>query len=369
MTGPDPDSTNVVLFVGTKKGLFRMTRPDGRKSWNVEGPFIEGYEVIHVSRSPKDPRAVYAAAAHSVWGAHIYVSRDLGETWSCLEGVPHHPTGRHASALKSIWYLAWTPDGKRLYAGIDPAGLFFSDDEGTTWSEVSSLNQHPTCDTWEPSRGIFAVHSIHIDPRTPARMVVAVSAGGVYRSDDAGTTWEPANVGVRAENLPQTAPVSGHNVHRLVMHPAAPDRLYRQCYNGTYRSDDGALSWTEITDGLPSDFGYALAAHPRDPDTIYQIPESSSHLRAPVDGRLRVYCSHDAGASWTSVSTGLPTEHVFVTVLREAMDVDGQTPCGVYFGTSGGHVFTSATGGDDWHMAAGFLPRVLCVKAIAGVPG
>jgi hypothetical protein len=368
MTGPYPDSKSVTLFVGTKKGLFRMTSRDGRKSWNVEGPFIEGYEVIHVCRSPGNPCAVYAAAAHSVWGAHIYVSRDLGETWSCLEGVPHHPPGRHDSSLRSIWYLAWTPDGTRLYAGIDPAGLFFSDDEGTSWREVSGLNEHPTCDTWEPSRGIFAVHSIHIDPHTPARMYAAVSAGGVYRSEDAGHTWEPANVGVRAENLPQKAPVSGHNVHRLVMHPAAPDRLYRQCYNGTYRSDDGALSWTEITDGLPSDFGYALVAHPQDPDTIYQIPESSSHLRAPVDGRLRVYRSNDAGASWTSVSTGLPAENVYVTVLREAMDVDGLAPCGVYFGTSGGHVFASATGGDHWDMAAGFLPRVLCVKAIAGTP-
>jgi len=191
-----------------------------------------------------------------------------------------------------------------------------------------------------------------------------VSAGGVYRSDDGGETWQPANEGVRAENLPERYPEAGHNVHRLVMHPRRPERLYRQCYNGTYRSDDGARSWTEITAGLPSDFGYGIEVDPNDPDTVFQIPESSSHLRAPVDGMLRVYRSRDAGATWESASRGLPAEHVYVTVLREALDTDSRDPCGVYFGTSGGHLFASADGGGRWQEIASYLPRVLSVKAL-----
>ena len=355
----------VRLFVGTKKGLFRLHGSADRSRWSMDGPHIEGYEVIHTCTNPMDPDTVYAAATHAVWGAHIYVSRDGGESWSSLEAAPHHPDGGPRKGLKAVWYLTHTPDGRRMYAGIDPAGLFSSDDGGSSWQPVVGLNDHPTTNTWEPSRGIFAVHSVHVDPLQPTRIWAAVSAGGVYRTVDGGNSWTPCNLGVRAENLPNRLPETGHNVHRVVMHPLRPDRLYRQCYNGTYRSDDGGQTWTEITDGLPSDFGYAIVTDPRDPDSVFQIPESSSHLRAPVDGRLRVFRSSDAGASWQSISEGLPQEHVYVTVLREAMDVDGLDPCGLYFGTSGGHLFATDRAGRKWNRIADFLPRILTVKAVA----
>jgi photosystem II stability/assembly factor-like uncharacterized protein len=358
-------SAAVRLFVGTKKGLFRLHGDGTRSRWTMDGPHIEGYEIIHTSTDPTEPDTVYAAVNHAVWGAHIYVSRDGGQAWSSLAGVPHYSDDREKSGLKAVWYLTQTRDGRRMYAGIDPAGLFYSDDEGSSWHPVTGLNDHPTNVTWEPSRGIFAVHSIQVDPSDPARIWAAVSAGGVYRSVDGGRQWTPANAGVRAENLPNRFPETGHNVHRLVMHPRQPSRLYRQCYNGTYRSDDGGVTWIEITAGLPSDFGYAIVTDPRDPDTVFQIPESSSHLRTPVDGRLRVFRSTDAGASWSSVSDGLPREHVYVTVLREAMDVDGLDPCGLYFGTSGGHLFATPAAGGRWRMIAGFLPRILTVKAQA----
>lgn len=361
--GVTAESWAVTLFVGTQKGLFRLRSDRSRTAWQLDGPFIAGYEVIHTCTKPGHAGELYAAASHPVWGAHIYRSTDGGDGWEPLSTVPHHAPGRHDSALKSIWYLAWTPDGRRLYAGIDPAGLFVSTDGGQGWEPVAGLNDHPTRTLWEPSRGIFAVHSVYIDPRASHNMVAAVSAGGVYRSDDGGDTWEPANRGVRAENLPQRFPVAGHNVHRLLMHPRAATRLYRQCYNGTYRSDDGGLGWTEITAGLPSDFGYAIATDPNDPDVVYQIPESSAQLRTTVDGKLRVYRSRDAGASWESASRGLPQSHAYVTVLREAMDTDDAQPCGVYFGTSSGHLFASGDGGETWQMIAGFLPRVLSVRA------
>ena len=355
------------LYVGSDKGLFIARQDDATGSWRLAGPHLAGQEVLKVVATPGRPLELHAAVRHSVWGAHLFRSVDGGATWTSLDAVPHHPAGRQRDALTAIWSLAWTPDGGRLYAGIDPAGLFVSDDRGASWRGVESLNEHPTRGAWEPSRGIFAVHSICIDGSEPRNLVVAVSAGGAYRSEDGGSSWSPANAGVRAENLPERHPVAGHNVHRVVMHPRDGRRLYRQCYYGTYRSDDGARTWIEITEGLPSDFGYALACDPHDPDTVYQVPEQSADLRITVDARLRVYRSRDGGGTWASVSDGLPQEHAYVTVLRDAMDTDDRQPCGVYLGTSTGHLFASRDGGARWQLVAAFLPRILSVAAANSV--
>jgi hypothetical protein len=352
------------LLVGTQKGLFIAT--PGPTGWQLAGPQIAGYEIIHACAPPDEPGVFYVATRHTIWGAHIYRSEDGGRSWDSLPTAPQHPSGQHPTALKAIWYLAAAPGG-RLYAGIDPAGLFLSEDRAASWQPIEALNRHPTRDSWEPARGGFSVHSIQLDPANPRRIWVAVSAGGVFRSEDGGESWTAANAGVRAENLPDPFPETGHNVHRLVMHPARPERLYRQCYHGAWRSDDGGRRWTEITAGLPGNFGYAIAVDPHDPDTVFQVPESDSHMRTVVDGRLRVYRSRDAGASWQSASSGLPQEHAWVTVLREAIDTDAARPCGVYFGTSGGHLFASRDGAESWQMVAGFLPRILSVKAVRGV--
>ena len=349
-----------MLLVGTEKGLFRVCDDAASGQWTIDGPHMAGYSVLHTMASAD--RMLYAATAHKIWGAHLYRSADGGTTWSSLEAVPRHPPNSGRGATCAIWYLA--ESGDSLFAGIDPAGLFRSDDRGETWVPVTGLNEHPTRGTWEPSKGCFAVHSICIDSLRPDNIVVAVSAGGVYRSEDRGETWLPTNAGVRAENLTDPTPATGHNVHRVIMHPKMTARLYRQCYNGTYRSDDGARSWQEITAGLPSDFGYGIVTDPNDPDTVFQIPESGSHLRAPVDGKLRVYISRDGGANWESASAGLPDAHVYVTVLREAMDIDAREPCGVYFGTSGGQVFASRDAGESWREIANYLPRVLSVKVM-----
>lgn len=359
-----PASSGSVLLVGTDKGLFRVHLDAASGAARVDGPHLAGYSVLHVAVAPHDARCLLAAADHAVWGSHVYRSVDGGEHWASLDAVPHHPSHRHAQSLRSIWHLAWAPDGGRLYAGIDPAGLFTSDDEGATWRDVPALNAHATSDAWEPSRGLFALHSICIDRQDPSHVVVAVSAGGVYRTTDAGATWHPSNRGVRAENLPERFPEAGHNVHRVVMHPRDGNRLYRQCYNGTYRSDDGGASWCEITAGLPSDFGYAIACDPEDPDVVYQVPESSSHLRTAVDGRLRVFRSSDGGRHWESASAGLPQQHAYVTVLREAMESDPSAPGRLALGTSSGHVFVTSDHGGHWSLAAEFLPRVSCVRFV-----
>ncbi len=353
-----------MLLVGTSKGLFRVFADAANGGWRLDGPHLAGYSVLHTLAAPDG--TLFAATSHKVWGAHIYASTDFGETWASLEATPQHAVDTGRGATQSIWYLAAA--GGVLFAGIDPAGLFRSDDRGQSWQPVAGLNEHPTRSTWEPSKGCFAVHSIYVDGQNPDDIVVAVSAGGVYRSDDGGATWQPANVGVRAENLPESRPETGHNVHRVVRHPTMPNRLYRQCYNGVYRSDDAARSWVEITDGLPSDFGYGIVVDPNDPDTVFQIPESSSHLRMPVDGALRVFCSRDAGTTWESVSEGLPAERVYITVLREAMATDLSEPCGIYFGTSGGQLFASRDAGSHWQEIASYLPRVLSVKAVEALP-
>ena len=350
----------MALLVGTDKGLFRLVEDAATGKWAIDGPHLPGISVLHTMLARDE--TLYAATAHKVWGAHLYRSRDRGRSWASLDAVPRHPQSSGRGETHAIWHVAEA--GDVLFAGIDPAGLFRSDDRGMSWRPLEGLNEHPTRGTWEPSKGCFAVHSICVDSERPDNMVVAVSAGGVYRSEDGGENWQPTNAGVRAENLPDPVPETGHNVHRVIMHPSVPQRLYRQCYSGTYRSDDGARSWVEITPGLPSDFGYGIVTDPNDADTVFQIPESGAHLRAPVDGKLRVYRSRDAGACWQSASAGLPDEHVYVTVLREAMAIDARDPCGVYFGTSGGHVFASRDGGDSWQLIANYLPRVLSIMAL-----
>ncbi len=359
-------SRRLILFVGTEKGLFRLDGDDYRDQWSLSGPYIAGYSILHICWDPRHPQCGYAASTHKIWGSHIYTTEDAGMSWNSLKADPGLISCDPTREPRAIWCV--TPghasEPETLYAGIDPPGLFISRDRGRSWHGVDGLNRHVSRPSWEPSRGGFAVHSIYIDPTQSSRLYAAISAGGVFRSEDSGVSWKPINQNVRAENHPQRYPITGHNVHRLIMHPTMTNRLYRQCYNGTYRSDDHGESWTEITEGLPSDFGYALAVDPKDPDTVFVIPESSSHLRIAADAKLRVYRSEDAGRHWQALTNGLPQKHVYVTVLREAMVADPLTPCGVYFGTSSGHVFASSDRGTQWKAIAGFLPRILSLAVV-----
>ncbi|MGH8583641.1 MAG: WD40/YVTN/BNR-like repeat-containing protein [Gammaproteobacteria bacterium] len=360
-------NATITLTIGTQKGLFMLRAGHEREHWEIDGPYVAGYAVAHAWLDAHDPDVGYAAANHPVWGAHIYRSADSGRSWQPLRNTPCHAPGVHAQPIGTLWFLTLghPAQGRPLYAGIDPPGLFVSHDRGGHWEAVSGLNRHPTRPQWEPARGGFAVHSIYPDPSDAQRLYAAVSAGGAFRTDDGGSSFTPINRGVRAENLPNANPVVGHNIHRLLVHPARPSRLYRQCYNGVYRSDDRGETWVEITHGLPSDFGYAIVSHPRDPDTVFVVPEESQQMRAVVAGRLRVYRSRDGGASWSALSAGLPQRHAYVSVLREAMAMDSCDPPGVYFGTSGGHLFASRDAGEYWELIAGFLPRILSVQAVS----
>lgn len=349
------------LLVGTRRGLFIFESDAGRTQWRTRGPYLIGREIYHAVRDARDG-TLWAASDHAVWGAHLHRSGDLGESWETLEHAPHYPDER---GLKAIWYVApghaSAPDS--LYAGIEPAGLFVSHDAGVSWRSVATLNDHPTNTTWQPAGGGLALHSVIVDPENAQRIYCALSAGGVYRSDDGGASWRPLNRGVRADFQPQRYPETGQCVHKLLLHPRRNERLYQQNHCGVYRSDDGGENWSEITAGLPSDFGYALAIDPHDADTLFVIPEESSHMRATIDGKLRVYCSNDAGASWHALTRGLPQENAYVSILREGMTSDTGEPCGVYFGTSSGHLFASRDAGASWTLIAGYLPRILSVFA------
>jgi hypothetical protein len=352
-------SQSVHLFIGTRRGLFVARADRSRAAWSLSAPLLAGREVYHADIDARTG-IVWACSAHRVWGAHVHRSSDGGRTWDTLAAAPHHDDERGVIA---IWQIApgGAHESSELWAGIEPAGLFVSRNHGAAWSAVTSLNTHATAGTWQPAGGALALHSIHVGPGH--RILCAVSAGGAYRSDDRGATWRAINSGVRAAFLPSSRAEAGHCVHRLIVHPQDGARAYQQNHCGVYRSDDGGESWTEITAGLPSDFGYAAAIDARDPDALFVVPEESSHMRTAVAGRLRVFATRDAGATWRSMSDGLPQTNAWVSVLRNGLATDGLDPLGIYLGTSGGHVFASRNGGATWTMIAGFLPRILSVSA------
>jgi hypothetical protein len=351
---------SVKLLIGTKRGLF-VADSDDRASWRISVPRLAGRQVYHAFIDPRDGTA-WAATDHTVWGAHVHRSTDGGSGWDTLESAPHYADER---GLRAIWQVAAGPDTEpdTLYAGIEPAGLFVSRDRARSWEPVRSLNDHATNPSWQPAGGSLALCSIQLDPREPRRIYCAVSAGGVYRSDDGGASWSAVNRGTRADFLPGEYPETGQCVHRLLLHPARPDRLYQQNHCGVYRSDDRGESWHDITSNLPSGYGYALAVDPADADVAYVIPEESSHMRTTVAGRLRVYRTRNAGESWQPLTDGLPQEHAYVSILRDAMCTDTNQPVGLYFGTSSGHLFASSDGGESWRLLAGYLPRILSVTA------
>jgi photosystem II stability/assembly factor-like uncharacterized protein len=208
----------------------------------------------------------------------------------------------------------------------------------------------------------MCLHTILPDPRTADRMLVAISAAGVFRTDDGGTTWRPANRGLKSEGIPDSGAEVGHCVHNLAMHPSRPDTLFMQKHWDVMRSDDGAGSWREISGNLPTDFGFPIAVHAHEPDTVYVVPITSDYLHVPLDGRLRVYRSRTGGDEWEPLTRGLPQEHCYVNVLRDAMAVDSLDECGIYFGTTGGQVYASADAGDSWSPIVRDLPPVLSVE-------
>jgi hypothetical protein len=364
---------SVRLLVGTRKGGFVLAAGPDRKKWQINGPHFGGWETFHMQASPSDPDLIYAAPWTGWHGTVIQQSRDGGLTWepkgnafiyADSEATHKGYSGEQMPwAFKRAWHLEPSPTAADvIYAGIEDAALFRSSDGANSWEELSGVRRQPTGSEWQPGAGGMCLHTIVFDPEDPQRIYVAISAAGVFRSDDGGQTWKAANKGLRATYTPEPEPEAGYCVHKIALHPDRPDTLFMQKHYGVHRSDDRGDSWTMISGNLPVDFGFPIAVHAHEPETVYVVPITSDSEHYPPDGALRVWRSEKADGNWEPLSKGLPRHDCYVNVLRDAMAVDRLDPCGVYFGTSGGQIYGSYDAGDSWKVVAPNLPAVLSVE-------
>jgi photosystem II stability/assembly factor-like uncharacterized protein len=351
---------SIVLLVGTRKGCFVLESDGDRRDWNVRGPYCEGWPVYHAVHDP-DSGGFYAAAASEWHGAGVWRSGDLGETWELSsEGLTYGDDGPKLSKVSGL-----TAAHGRVLAGAETAGVFESRDGGVTWSLLSKLDGLPGREAWnDPANqppGHLGLPAMLPDPEEASHFWAVVQGVGIFETTDDGASWTPRNRGLRAD-WPREHEEIGFCVHKLVMSPADHDRMYQQNHCGMHRSDDAGHSWTEITEGLPSEFGFAAAAHPHDRDSFYVIPLDPGHGRIMPEGRAAVWRTSDAGASWRRLDSGLPQQDAHLGVLREGLAVDSLDVPGFYFGTSTGQVFASADEGESWSEIASYLPAISSVE-------
>jgi hypothetical protein len=357
----------VLLLIGTAKGLFVARRTSEGDAWQVSVPQfpMTAIYAVGIDSRPGTPRLL-AAVESSHFGPSVAVSDDLGVCWREPDEAPlAFPHGTDA-AVRRVWALAPGPAGDAdvVWAGSEPSALFRSTNGGVTYELVRSLWDHPHRTEWGEGFGGQAIHSILPHPTDPDRVLVAMSTGGVYRTDDGGKSWEACNAGIQATFQPDRFPEFGQCVHKIVRDGGNPERVYAQNHHGVYRSDDDGRTWVSIADGLPSDFGFAMVAHPRSEGMVWIFPLEADAKRFPIDSKCQVFHSADAGATWVSQSAGLPVAPFYPTVLRDAMCVDNATPAGIYFGSRAGDVYASADEGASWSQVAAHLPDVLCLRAV-----
>jgi photosystem II stability/assembly factor-like uncharacterized protein len=353
--------TRLLLLVGTRKGLFLVESDEARADWSVRGPFCEGWPVYHAIHDP-ERGTIYAAAASEWHGAAVWRSGDLGATWELSsEGLSFGDDGE--LRLSKVSGLAAAHG--RVLAGTEAAGVFESRDGGASWRLLSTLDGQPGRGDWNVSSnqppGHLGLPGLLTHPDDPDRFWVVVQGYGIFETTDGGATWTPRNRGLRAD-WPLEHEEVGFCVHKLVMSPVDHDRLYQQNHCGMHRSDDAGRSWVEITEGLPSDFGFAAAAHPHDRDAFYVVPLDGGHGRVMPEGHAAVWRTRDAGASWERLDRGLPQQGAYVGVLREGMAIDALETPGLYVGTSTGQLFASADEGDSWREIATYLPGIASVE-------
>ena len=365
--------SGVRVLVGTRKGAFVLTADGKRDRWNVCGPLFAGWEMYHLKGSPVDPNRLYASQTSGWFGQTVQRSDDGGATWQPIgnqfayDGVPGthqwYDGTQHPWEFARVWHIEPSlTDPDTVYAGVEDAALFRSVDAGETWQELSAL-RGVSGHLWQPGAGGMCLHTIVLDPADPGRIVVAISAAGAFRTDDGGATWRAVNHGLRSEyELPDPKAEVGHCVHSIAMHPSRPDVLFMQKHWDVMRSDNGGGSWREVSGNLPSDFGFPIAVHAHEPETVYVVPIKSDSEHFPPDGKLRVYRSRTGGDEWEPLTNGLPQQDCYVNVLRDAMAVDSLDACGVYVGTTGGQVYASADAGDTWTPIVRDLPAVLSVE-------
>lgn len=388
--------SRVRVLVGTRKGAFILNADGKREQWQVEGPLFGGWEIYHMKGSPVAPDRLYASQCSDWFGQVIQRSNDGGKTWEQPGSTPDDPTTPEGAPtgqsnkfvydtsaetgapltehqwydgtprpweFKRVWHLEPSlTDPDKVYAGVEDAALFHTADGGETWQELAGLRGHGTGKSWQPGAGGMCLHTILLDPDNPQRLYVGISAAGAFRSDDGGKSWRPINRGLVSEYIPEPTAEVGHCVHNLAMHPSRPDVLFMQKHWDVMRSDNGGDSWVEISGNLPSDFGFPIAVHAHEPETVYVVPIKSDSEHFPPDGKLRIYRSRAGGNEWEALTNGLPQQDCYVNVLRDAMAVDSLDNCGIYFGTTGGQVYVSNNSGDSWTAIVRDLPAVLSVE-------
>ncbi|GAA1447116.1 sialidase family protein [Nocardiopsis tropica] len=361
-----------LLLIGTRKGLF-TARSEDRRRWEVEGPhridaadYASMSAVYAVGVDPHTGRLL-AGAESSHFGPSVWYSDDLGRTWHEPASAPiAFPEDTDASFVRA-WQFAFGDDPGTVYAGVEPHALFRSTDGGLSFGLVRALWDHPHRAEWFPGAGGAAIHTVlpgvlGAGDRSPDAITVAMSTGGVYQTRDGGASWNPANRGISAVFLPEEEPEFGQCVHKVAV---APDgSMYAQNHHGVYRSADPAgEGWTAVEEGLPTDFGFALVAHPHRPLSAFNFPVVSQEVHLTPGDRLSVYRTDDGGGSWRPAVRGLPQDPYFGIVLRDGACTDGADVPGFYFGTRSGDVYASTDDGDSWEQVAAHLPDVLCVRA------
>jgi hypothetical protein len=352
-----------LLAIGTKKGLWLATSVD-RRNWSLSDPHFLMNEIPSIGIDTRGGRTRILVGVRSEhWGPTVAHSDDLGQTWIEPEQGAIRFGADDGAALSRVWQIQPDSVGQPdvVWAGCEPISVWKSTDGGEHFELNRGLWEHPHRPDWGAGYGGAAAHSIAVSAEDPDTVHVAMSTGGVYRSTDGGSTWQPRNTGISAYFLPDPSPEFGQCVHKIARDAGISGRLYAQNHHGVYRTDDNGDTWMSIADGLPSDFGFVMLAHPRRGGTAWVIPLKADGERIPPDGDLAVHRSEDAGETWTRLDKGLPHGE-YNAVLRDAAAVDTAEPVGVYFGTRGGEVYASDDEGAAFTEIASHLPDVLCVR-------
>ncbi len=351
-----------LVLVGTKKGAFIVETNSRRQKWTLRGPYCEHWPMNHVAADAATG-AIYGAGGNEWFGPAVWKSTDLGKTWTHSSKGLAYAQGE--TPVKTVWSVA--AGHGRIYAGVEPAGLFRSDDGGESWTHVEGLQKHPSRPEWTPGGAGLILHSLVLHPEDEKQIWVGISSVGVFHTKDGGAIWQTRNRGTRSDFMPEGMryPEFGQCVHCLVMAPGKPNRLYQQNHCGMYRSDDGGENWQSIEKGLPSTFGFPAATHPRDPDKLFLVPLNGAEQgRYAPDAKVAVWRTEDCGASWEDKRDGLPQANAFFGVMRQALATDSLAPAGVYFGASTGKVYASRDEGEKWTCIAENLPAISSVETL-----